>query len=384
MHRLEASLVKDWRLLIRDWHAVLVLFAMPSAFVLIMSMALQNNFAGHQGLQLQGHVSQQDHSALAQSYLRELQQHDALSLSVQESSVDARGEDKDFVVRILPSFAQAYDGTSASSTGVEIEFAPTVGMRERLLIQAAAQEAFARFNTNLLANELGFDREYAEQELLKVDFIRATGESPLRPNSVQQNVPAWLIFAMFFIAIPISTTFIQERQQKTLVRLRTLGLPLSLLFAGKLLPYLAINLFQLALMLAIGAWLIPLLGGQALSLDVSLAGLLGIGLCVSFAALGYASLVASVARTVEQATVISGASNILFAALGGIMIPTFVMPPAMQQLSQVSPMAWGLNGFLEILVRGGNLSSVVLPCAVLTTFGLLCFLLSVFVIRAES
>ncbi len=384
MNPLLASLRKECLLLIRDWHALLVLFAMPSAFVLIMSLALQENFAGHQGLRLQGYVQQGDASAQAQAFEQELMQHAALQLEPVE--VTPPSDAYSFGVHILPTFSSAYDGRGDETIGVELHFAPTTGMRERLLVRAATQEAFAYFNTTLLARELGFDRNYAEKELLKSGFIATAGDTdaPLRPNAVQQNVPAWLIFAMFFIAIPISTTFIQERRQKTLIRLRTLGISLPLLFTAKLLPFFAINMVQLLLMLAIGAWLMPLLGAQALALEVSLPGLALISVSVSVAALGFASLVAAVARSVEQATVVSGACNILFAALGGIMIPTFIMPPVMQHISNLSPMAWGLQGYLEILLRGGTAVSVAPWSGALVTFGASALLLSIFLLRREK
>lgn len=385
MSLLLVSLRKEWSLLMRDWHALLVLFVMPGAFVLIMSLALQENFAGHQGLRLEGYVEREDSSRMTQLFLDELTNHPALHLELLQNSSPSFDE-YSFGVNILPQFSRAYNRSGDTRVGVELHFSPTMGMRERLLVKAATQEAFARFNTSLLASELGFDREYADEEFLKVGFIAAAGdtEAPLRPNAVQQNVPAWLIFAMFFIAIPISTTFIQERQQKTLVRLRTLGAPIAIIFTAKLLPYLAINLVQLMLMLAIGAFLMPLLGAQALSLDVSLPGLALISLSVSLAALGFASFIATIARSVEQATVMSGACNILFAALGGIMIPTFIMPPVMQQISNLSPMAWGLQGYLEILLRGGTAASVAPACAALTSFGLGAFLLSTLILRTEK
>ena len=50
--------------------------------------------------------------------------------------------------------------------------------------------------------------------------------------------------------------------------------------------------------------------------------------------------------------------NILMAAVGGIMIPTFFMPSVMQTLSRGSPMNWALEGLLKVLLRGGNLHGV--------------------------
>src|SRR6267154_3676759 len=54
---------------------------------------------------------------------------------------------------------------------------------------------------------------------------------------------------------------------------------------------------------------------------------------------------------------------ILAAAVGGIMVPRFVMPEAMQKLSEVSPMAWALDAFHAVILRGGGAADIAAPCA---------------------
>jgi ABC-2 type transport system permease protein len=51
-------------------------------------------------------------------------------------------------------------------------------------------------------------------------------------------------------------------------------------------------------------------------------------------------------------------SVVCAAAVGGLMVPVYVMPPAMQTLSAFSPLAWGLTAIIEIAVREGTLDSV--------------------------
>lgn len=387
MNRLIASVYKESLLLARDWHGLLVLFVMPAVFVLIMSLALQGQF-DRQGVQLKGWLSVEEmigENTQAEAFVALLRQQPELSLRLAAPDSPLSISDRLFQIHILARFDQVLRGESEARSGVELRFAPELGLPERALIEAAVQRCFADLNTRFIAADLGFDRDYAQRELLKTGFIEqraSMGEAAVvRPNSVQQNVPAWLIFGMFFIAIPFSTTVIQERQQKTLVRLQTCGMPLSQIYLGKLLPYLMINLLQLGLMLAIGAWLLPLAGARALSLDVSLSALALIGISTSAAALGWACLVAACSRTIEQATVLSGASCIIFAALGGIMVPSFVMPPLMQQLSWLSPMAWALDGFLTVLVRAGSCAAIAINSAMLLGLGALLASAAIFISR---
>ena len=61
------------------------------------------------------------------------------------------------------------------------------------------------------------------------------------------------------------------------------------------------------------------------------------------------------------------------------MVPKFIMPSAMQPLTQISPMAWALDGFHEILLRAGSLGDA-LPYAIrLLSFALIALLAALLV-----
>lgn len=383
MFRLLVSLQKEWRLLRRDWHALLVLFVMPSLFVLIMSLALQGQFAENAGPILPGSIEIRSESPEAQDFYQTLK--DSALLALTDTDQPVNGSDTLFHITLLDDFDQQLYDETGDQPGVEIRFAATLPLRDQSLIMAAIRQVFARYHTRLIAADMGLDPDRSSEQWMKDYFIVAvTDEGRPRPTSVQQSVPAWLIFAMFFIAIPISTTILQERQQGTYMRLHTLGVSSTLVQIARLLPYFLINQIQLLVMLAIGRWLLPQLGGNALSLEVSWPALLLISCSTSIAALGFASLIAAFARSIEQATVISGAMNILFAALGGIMIPRFVMPATMQELAAISPMSWALDGFLEVLVNAGQPTDILLPCLVLTGIGLLTGTLSIALNRRRT
>jgi ABC-2 type transport system permease protein len=187
---------------------------------------------------------------------------------------------------------------------------------------------------------------------------------------VQQNVPAWLVFALFFVAVPFSNAFIKERQHGSLRRLRSTNMGAGAQFAGKLAPYFLINQIQVVLMLLVGAYLVPLLGGEALALNGAPLAFAALSAALSFAALGLAMLIAVVARTSEQATLTTGVGAIVLAAIGGVIVPKFVMPEPMQALAGLSPMAWGVDGFLELLLRGGGVLDIQAELLKLAAFGL--------------
>jgi ABC-2 type transport system permease protein len=91
-------------------------------------------------------------------------------------------------------------------------------------------------------------------------------------------------------------------------------------------------------------------------------------LVTAFSAISYGMMIGFTATTHDQAASFGTVSVIILSALGGLWVPTFVMPDIMKTIASFSPLNWSLEGYYEILLRGGNLISI-LPY----TFKLLIF-----------
>ena len=124
--------------------------------------------------------------------------------------------------------------------------------------------------------------------------------------------------------------------------------------SAKMIVFMIVCIVQFALMMLIGLWLLPLLGTPTLNLGQNIPGLLLVVLSAAFAASGFGIMVGTLATSHEQASTFSAVSIILAAAIGGVMVPVYLMPAFMQQVSLYSPLAWGLNAFLGIFVRGSG------------------------------
>ncbi len=196
------------------------------------------------------------------------------------------------------------------------------------------------------------------------------GRSPRRPTAAQQNVPAWALFGMFFIVVPVSGALIRERQTGTFRRLMTMPVSLAGLLAGKVIAYLLVCMAQFVLMVAIGVFALPLLGASGLVVGPEWPAVGVIALSAALAATGYGIMVGVLARSYEQASVFGAVSIVIAAALGGVMIPVYVMPRSMQAVSVISPLAWGLDAFQDVFVREGSLRTVGSNLARLMLFSL--------------
>lgn len=391
--RVTALIRKEWMLLLRDWHALFLLFAMPAVFILVMSLVLQNAYAVHQGASFHYYLVDQDADAASAALIDRLavaQEFKRVSSDASAAALEAevQSDHMQFLVLIPKGFGQAMSG--AHPLAVKLLAGPGVEPSVYRLFEAELHGAIARIYLQQTLNTLaaripgmdaaGIDLDATDKLLQTESLYKVAGRNEV-PSSVQQNVPAWLLFAMFFIAIPLSTTWVQERQQGTYARLRSMGLPAKSMLVGKLLPYVGINLLQVVLMLGVGVFIVPLVGGDRLTLGASPAALCLMALAVSFASVSYALLIANLVSTSEQATIFTGAANLLMAAVGGIMVPRFLMPPLMQTLSEYSPMSWGLDGFLDVFLRQGGVAMAAPEAFKLALFGVVCLVAAAVCIR---
>ena len=105
---------------------------------------------------------------------------------------------------------------------------------------------------------------------------------------------------------------------------------------------------------------------------------------ISFSAVSYALAVGTYSKTVEQANGVGAVSVVLFAALGGIWVPTFMMPSYMKAISNFSPLHWCLEGFYILFLKDGSLAELKWVILFLTLFIVICQLLTYFRLRSEK
>jgi ABC-2 type transport system permease protein len=192
--------------------------------------------------------------------------------------------------------------------------------------------------------------------------------STIIPNSVQHNVPAWTLFAMFFICIPLAGNIIKERDDGSAFRLLTMPGSYMIVILGKMLTYVIVSLIQFALMLCVGVFILPLLGLPELNIGNNLPMLFLVAFSSGLAATGFGLLVGTIATSHDQASLFGAVFVIILAAIGGIWVPTFVMPEVMKKIAVISPLNWGLEAFYGIFLRNFGFKEIFPEVAKLLVF----------------
>ncbi|MDH0893614.1 MULTISPECIES: ABC transporter permease [unclassified Pseudomonas] len=363
--RLLALVRKEFLLLLHDPHALAVLFIMPTLFLVLMAGAM-SNYLQDKPPALRLTLETPQASAYSEFF------HAALAAQLPGSELLDHGDARSTRIDLPADFADTL--LQDEQPGLALSFPPQLDKLSRQHLRGAVRIALAQ--TRLLAfledsgdvdarlplaERLALVQQRTQSRVEEHELL-ASGDLSGRANASQLSVPAWLIFGMFFVALPMAGGFQREQQSGALLRFRALDLSLATLALSKLLPYLAINLVQFALLLAIGVYGLPLLGLQGLTLPGSPAAYLLLAISLTLATCGLGLLLAGLARSAEQALLLGGGINIILAALGGIMVPKSVMPAAMGQLAEVSPMSWALDAFLTLLVGQGSLADIAPYC----------------------
>lgn len=402
LHKLLATVKKEVLLLLRDKVGLSILFIMPMVLIFVMTLVQDSAFKTMNEKGIPVVFIDNDKDSLGIQIERGLKANDLCYLSDSidgkpanvETAQKAVQEGKFLVGIVIPKGAteairknvtELVNQTLNGEDSAKHKSAGTTDSVEiTILIDPVAKKSFLISMTSNLREFISevktkimfqtFSEQVAEiipdkqnaptnsyqksQIITYKELYASKSEDKIVPNAVQHNVPAWTIFAMFFIAIPLSSSILKEKNEGSVFRLHTMPTPYLLLVNGKIIVYVIVCLIQFVLMLSVGQIFLPMLGLPALVLGNSIAGIMLLTGATAFAATGYGVMVGTLASTEHQAAIMGSLSILLLSALGGIWVPSYVMPEVMRNISAWSPLNWSLEGFYKLFLRGGHVSDV--------------------------
>jgi ABC-2 type transport system permease protein len=90
-----------------------------------------------------------------------------------------------------------------------------------------------------------------------------------------------------------------------------------------------------------------------------------------------------VAKSDQQVVVFSLIPMFVLAGLGGAWVPLEFTPKTIQLIGHLTPVAWVMDGFKDILIRGAGFYEILLPVLVLLGFTIVCLGLAVWRFKFE-
>lgn len=194
----------------------------------------------------------------------------------------------------------------------------------------------------------------------------------------QVLVPAYTVMFAFFLVMTCGWLFASERRQGTLKRLRAAPVSRPVIVLGKLIPCFVLALAQGAFLFLAGRIVFGMSWGP------EPAWLIAVIVATALAATGMALLLAAVTRTETQVMVLGSMLVLAMAGLSGCLMPRELMPEQMKVISRVTPHAWALDAYSQLLLNPDpNLAMVMTSCLALAGFGIGFFALAVALLRLD-
>ncbi|MDK2982421.1 MAG: linearmycin/streptolysin transport system permease protein [Chloroflexota bacterium] len=406
-----ATAWKDLKILFKDVGGLATLFFMPLMFILVMSTALQGLFdVGSDAQPVLLPVVNQDSGAYGTEIVAALQGMDGiqveqtwqdLPLTLEQAEQLVTDGERQVVVYFPADFSAAIDRYAQDGQEpVDIQLiadpalsvsylAPIQGMiqgaAERVVETSLAQDAvqadlsalFASLPANVRPALGDFNLESTGGSVIALKKTAPAGmQVTLEPDTYQQNVPGYTIMGVFFIVGTMATSILMEKREGTFRRLLVAPLPKGALLLGKILPYYLVNLIQIAIMFLTA----HLLFGMGFG---NLPALLVISLALAAAATGLGIMVAALGKTDTQVMGLTSLLTLTMSALGGCLMPTFIMPDFLQKISRAIPHAWAMQAFQDVLVRGYGVSGILPESLILLAFATVFFAIGVWRFRFD-
>lgn len=419
MHKLWASTYKEMLLLIRDLGGIAILFIMPLLLLIVITLVQDSTFKTISDIKIPVLLVDNDQGEVSKSILENLSESNSFEIVQKSSEADAKkavfsGKYQLAVVipenltsslqkkvdqnvaGILSKFGLEEDSTLVarqpiSQKEVRLYFDPATQQSfkssvkngiDKMISKIETESIYKAFQTELGEDDTRHDGQAepifeTESFIAFREILPTKNNTEIIPNSAQHNVPAWALFAIFFIIVPLAINMVKEKNQGTFVRLRTQPVPYATVLGGKTLVYLVVCLIQFTLMLLVGLFLFPLLGLPKIDISGKLPMLYLVALFAGLAAIGLGLLLGTVARTQEQAAPFGSIMVVILAAIGGVWVPVFVMPGFMQMLSKISPMNWGLEAFYGVFLRNVGIAQILPEILLLLLFFITTLIVSI-------
>ena len=393
MYKLYITILKDFRILMRDKVGLTLMFVMPILLVLVMTSIQNSTFELVNNKKLSLILCNRDTAQTSKQFLQAISKMgmfkvEQMPLASSNEEVQSQMEvSETLVALILPSdfsskikskaakIAQkALEGNSTEkkasksndlSSGLTLYYNPVLDESFRRSVQGAMQstlqlvegrETIQTLYSGILSKPMPADLESdITAQALDISLVPVSRDGSGKiPNATQHNVPAWTLFAMFFIVISLGGSVVREKQSGSFIRLKTLPTTYFVAIISKQLTFLFVTLLQVFVIFSLGIWFFPVIHLPALSLPSDLIGLALVSFVCGWTAVCYAICVGVLASTQEQANGFGAVSIVILSAIGGIMVPSFAMPGSFDLVLNLSPLHWGLKCYYVLFLEQGK------------------------------
>lgn len=392
-------LKKDLKLFFSDKRAVLLSFLLPIVLISLFAFAFGGINGDNESKSIKLLVSDIDNSIDSKNAISNLDSLQGIIIIPKEENEAIESVKKGKYVGVL-IFKKGFQDSIVAGNNFPLELKydasrkMEVGMLQSLLMQnlmstVGKKSIKAKMNSYFESNFPGIPEMMKEKIFNDINSNNEGIGTIMNTNMVLkmtsvikedskkgnlgliQAVAGTAIMMLLFSISGIGGGLLDEKDAGTLKRLLYSPIkPIDILF-GKMGASLILSILQLVVMF-IFSWLVF---GLPIFKDVT--SLILMILTTAFAVSSFGIFLVAIAKSRQQLQGLSTIIILVMSAIGGSMIPLFVMPEIMQKIAVVSLNYWGIQGFYDIFWRNLPLSDILSKMGVLVGIGLVMTFISI-------
>lgn len=409
--------IKDLRILLRDKAGFFFTFFYPILIAVFMGIIFSGigSDSGSNKNTMSIYVVDQDSTDISQKFVETLSQSEDLQITpigLEQAQEDVRLGKKAAYILIKDGYGKARENMFTSQAPVvEIGIDPSrraeANLLTGLLMQYGAQDMQKIFSdhnrmrkqvqtslesiqglpgkewaslnkflssldsyladTTSSASAGGGDGEWSGFEPLKVEKKEITRKKIGPPSSFAVTFPQGVMWGIIACITTFAVSLVTERNKGTLTRLLTAPLRSYQVLGSKALACFLTTILVSIILMLIGIFIFGIQVSSYLKLSLGLV-------IVAGAFVGVMMLLSVLGKTEQAASGIGWAVLLVFAMIGGGMLPLFFMPDWLKTLSSISPIKWGILALEGAIWRDFTFQELLQPYLVLIGFGLVSFI----------
>ena len=221
-----------------------------------------------------------------------------------------------------------------------------------------------------------------EEPALTVTVEKATGAAlqdgqAHSSSGFAQSSSGMMVQFSIFGLITSAMVLVLERKSRTLQRLLSSPIRRAEVIAGHILAMFLVIFTQQLILVLVGQFVFGVdYFRQPLAILLMIT-------VLSLWAASLGLLISAISRKEDQVITLSLIAMFIFAAMGGAWFPLEVAGKTFATIGHLMPTAWAMDGFQNILMRGLDFPSVLMPAGILMAYALGFFVLAIWRFRFE-
>jgi ABC-2 type transport system permease protein len=191
--------------------------------------------------------------------------------------------------------------------------------------------------------------------------VEALGREVPETNSFSYTAPSNLVLFVFINTVTGGGALVESRRLGVTRRMLAAPLRASSIVAGFAASRFVFALLQAVLIVVVAGVVFGVRWGDPVGAALVIV-------LFSLVATGAGVLVGAVARTADQTTAVGIPVSIALGMLGGCMWPLEIVGPAMRTVGHLTPHAWAMDAWLDLIWDGEGLGAIWPDLAVLAGF----------------